>query len=158
LAGAASQRHILTQTFNSPPEKKHHGCLWGCLAAIILIALPAAGLAGYGGWLLYHGLTGDSGTRAVVEALQDNGVAEAVLGRDIRLAGVESRAVAALSGQGVRGVYVLLLVGSKGKGTATVTADLSGTHIHIVRAILIGPHGMRYDLLRQTMRVPEDSI
>lgn len=158
FARAASQRYTLTQPPSPPPERKNRGCLWGCLAALAIVILPAIGLTGYGSWLVYHSITSDAGTRAVVNALQKNGVAEAVLGQDIRLVGIGGHAFATLSGWHEQGVYVLYLEGSKGKGIATVTAGVSFAHVHITSAILVGPHGVHYDLLRKTLTEPENSI
>ena len=141
-----------------PPVRRGHGCLWGCLAVIAVIALPLMTLTGYGTWLFYHSLAGDEGLRRVVDSLKGNGLVLQVLGDDVHIAGIEGSAISGSFGSGDRAIYIVRLEGSKGTGTTTVTAQIFFTHIHVLSLTLVGPDGTHYDLLRHTLTPPQNSI
>ncbi|HEY5347085.1 MAG TPA: cytochrome c oxidase assembly factor Coa1 family protein [Rhizomicrobium sp.] len=146
----------MTETMPSPPEKTHHGFLWGCLGAFAIVVLVVIGTVGYGSWLVYHSMTSDPGLRMAMNTLEKNGLAAQVLGRDIHVVSVDGGSETSVSGE--RGVYILHLKGSKGEGIATVNADLSYTGVHVTAMILTGPDGTHYDLLRHTITPPKNSI
>jgi hypothetical protein len=139
----------------SSPGRTSRGCLWGCLAVLAFIFLPVLLAAGYGAWFFYQGYVRDPVLQGVVQLVQHDGTAEAVLGGNIHLTGIEGSALSYVWG-GESGSYVALLAGSKGEGALHVTARTREGHLIIDSMILDGPHGDHYDLLHHTVR-PGDS-
>jgi hypothetical protein len=133
------------------PIPRRHGCLWGCLAVLAVILLPIALAAGYGAWFWVEGYRRDPVLRGVVELVRHDGMAEQVLGQDIRIEGVEGSALAYAWDQ-ESGAYVVLLAGSKGEGALHVTANRRGGRLNVQSMILDGPGGTHYDLLHHTMQ------
>ena len=141
-----------------PPQRSHasHGCLWGCLAVLAFIFLPVLLAAGYGGWFFYQGYTRDPVLRGVVQLVRRDGMAAAVLGRDIHITGIEGSALSYMWGA-ESGSYVVLLAGSKGQGALHVTARTGGGHLTVDSMILDGPDGGHYDLLHHTTTRPANN-
>jgi hypothetical protein len=144
----------MTVIQQTPPPRRH-GCLWGCLAILAVFLLPVALAAGYGAWFWYEGYRRDPVLREVVELVHHDGTAEQVLGQNIRIEGMEGRALAYVWGQEA-GAYVVQLAGSKGEGTLHVTANRQGGHLNVQSMILDGPDGSHYDLLHHTLQ-PDDN-
>jgi hypothetical protein len=143
----------LTQPIPTP--HRSHGCLWGCLAVLGFFLLPVILVAGYGGWFLYQGYRHDPVLRGVVELVRRDGMAEAVLGQDIRIEGVEGSALTYMW-HSEAGTYILLLRGSKGEGALHVAAHDQSGRLVVDSMILDGPDGGHYDLLHHTA-VPGDN-
>jgi hypothetical protein len=141
----------MTVIQETSPSPRRHGCLWGCFAFLALLSLPFALAAGYGAWFWYAGYAHDPVLRGVVELVRHDAMAEQVLGRDIRIAGVQGSALAYAWGQ-ESGAYVVLLDGSKGEGALHVTANRQGGHLNVQSMILDGPGGGHYDLLHHTVQ------
>jgi hypothetical protein len=138
------------------PQRSHHGCLWGCLAILAFIFLPVLLAVGYSGWFFYQGYTRDPVLRGVVRLVRRDGMAEAALGQDIHITGIEGSALSYMWGA-ESGSYVVLLAGSKGQGALHVTAREQQGRLTVDSMILDGPGGAHYDLLHHTTRQPDNN-
>ena len=128
------------------------GCLKGCLIALLLLLTPLALVGGYGAWFLWQGFRHDPVMIAVGEVVRRDGIAQAVLGSNIHITGVEGNFRSFVPGLGAHGDYVLDVEGSKASGTLAVDADVEGGKVHVNSMILTGPQGERYDLMHHTLR------
>ena len=77
-------------------------------------------------------------------------MARQVLGAGITITGVESNYFSWMPGQ-ANNAYEVTLEGSKGEGRLSVTAHSGGRAPVLDSAILTGPDGRRYDLLKHRM-------
>ena len=148
-------------TVTPSPARSNRGCLWGCLAVLAFFFLPVLLAAGYGAWFFYQGYLSDPVLRGVIALVRQDGMAEAALGENIHITGVEGSALSYMWGQGEAGSYVLELAGSKGDGSLHVTAHSDHGHLNVQSMILDGPGGSHYDLLHhiaQPGSTPTDSI
>ena len=139
---------------SSSPEayapKRGNGCLWGCLIAMLLLSLPFILAGGYGAWFLWDGYKRDPVLRVVGELVRSDGMARQVLGTGITITGVESNYFSWMPGQ-ANNAYEVTLEGSKGEGRLSVTTH-SGLGAPVLdSAILTGPDGRRYDLLKHRL-------
>lgn len=149
---------------SSPPQayaqstKRGHGCLWGCLIAILLLSIPFIMAGGFGAWFLWDGYKRDPVLRVVGELVRENGAARQVLGSNITITGVESNSFSWMPGE-TSNAYEVTLEGSKGEGRLSVTAHTKTGAPVLDSAILTGPDGSRHDLLHATpLRAPDNSI
>ena len=150
---------MTVNTYSAPPRRSH-GCLWGCLAILAFIFLPLLVAAGYSGWFFYQGYSHDPVLRGVVELVRKDGMAEAALGENIHITGVQGSALSYVLGS-ESGSYVVTLAGSKGEGSLHVTAHSDHGHLTVERMMLDAPSGDHYDLLHhniQPAQTPTDSI
>jgi hypothetical protein len=150
-------------TIQQSQPRQTHGCLWGCLAILAFLFLPVLLAVGYSAWFFYEGYRRDPVLRGVVELVRHDGMAEAALGDDIHVTGIEGSALSHMWGEHMRdesgGSYVVDLEGSKGRGTLGVTAVTRNGRLSVQRMFLSGPHGERYDLLHHVAQPgPTDSI
>src|ERR1700742_1280204 len=120
----------------SSPPRSGHGCLWGCLAVLAFFALPVLLAAGYGGWFFYQGYRHDPVLRGVIALVRKDGMAEAALGENIHVTGIEGSALSYMWGSGEAGSYVVLLAGSKGEGSLHVTAKSDKGHLRVESMML----------------------
>jgi hypothetical protein len=153
--------HSSVPPHTSFPNKSGRGCLWGCLAVLAFLFLPLLLALGYGGWFFYQGYAHDPVLRGVVELVRRDGMAEAALGENIHITGVEGSALSYMWGSGEAGSYVVALAGSKGEGRLHLTARSDKGHLTIQNMMLDGPGGSHYDLLHhiaQPGQNPTDSI
>src|SRR3954468_1454488 len=134
-------------TMIAPPPRRGFGCLKGCLLALALIALPVILVGGYGAWFVWQGFRHDPTLIAVGELVRHDGMAQAVLGDDIRITGVAGNAFSFVPGIGSRSAMVVSLTGSKASGTLAVESHTEGGRVRIDAMILSGPNGTRYDLM-----------
>lgn len=129
------------------PTKRGNGCLWGCLIVMLLASLPFILAGGYGAWFLWDGYKRNPVLRVASELVRKDGMARQVLGDGITITGVESNSFSWMPGQ-TDNAYDVTLAGSKGEGRLSVTAH-SGLGAPVLdSAILTGPDGRRYDLLK----------
>ncbi len=49
------------------PPRRGHGCLWGCLVLLIILAIPPTLIGGYGAWFLWQGYRRDPVLRVVAK-------------------------------------------------------------------------------------------
>ena len=131
--------------------RRSNGCLWGCLAVLALIFLPFLIAGGYGAWFLYQGFRHDPVLQTVTVLLRRDGLAHQVLGDDIRVTGVEGNAFSFVPGLGAHSDYEVTLTGDRASGTLAVEANSNHGRVDIKSMILNGPHGGRYDLLRNVV-------
>jgi hypothetical protein len=130
-----------------PPRKGcGSGCLWGCLALIVLVSLPVILAGGFGAWFWTDGYKREPAFRLVAEFVKHDGLAQQVLGPDLVVTGVDSNTFSWMPGLS-RHDYSVTLQGSKGEGHLTVTSHADGGGNKLDSAILTGPDGRRYDLL-----------
>jgi hypothetical protein len=132
----------------SYPPPRRNGCLWGCLIVILLLALPPVLIGGYGTWFLWNGYRHDPVLRLVGELVRQDGMAQQVLGPGAVVTGVQGNVFSWMPGQSRHG-YDVSLQGPKGEGALAVTSHQSGIEgWKLDSAILTGPDGRRYDLLK----------
>src|SRR5882757_3743000 len=118
-----------------PPQKRGNGCLWGCLILLLILCLPPILAGGYGAWFLYDGYKRSPVLRVVGELVREDGMAQQALGFGAVITGVE---------------------GPKGQGHLAVTAHHATFGApKLDSAILTGPDGRRYDLLKH-QQLPDD--
>src|ERR1700761_7523722 len=134
----------MTAIQSSPPPRANRGCLWGCLAVLAFLFLPVLLATVYGGWYFYQGYAHDPVLRGVLALVRKDGMAEAALGENIHITGVEGSALSYMWGSGEAGSYVVLLAGSKGEGSLHVTAKSDKGHLTVENMMLDGPHGSHY--------------
>ena len=71
------------------PSRPGSGCLKGCLFALGIFLTPLMLAGGYGAWYLWQGYRHDPVLVAVRELVRHDGLAQALLGSNIRITGVE---------------------------------------------------------------------
>jgi len=126
------------------PPRRGNGCLWGCLIVILIFSLPVVLTGGYTAWFLMDGYKRNPVLRVAGELVREDGMARQVLGRGATVTGVEGNYFSWMPGLSRNG-YEMSLQGPKGEGHLSVTAH-DGTQLD--SAILTGPDGRRYDLLK----------
>jgi hypothetical protein len=146
------------------PPRRGHGCLWGCLIVILILVIPPLLAAGYGAWYLWHGYRQDPVLRLAGELVREDGMAEQVLGYGAVVTGIEGNIFSWMPGL-ASDSYEVALQGPKGPGHLSVSAHHSGLGpLKLDSAILTGPDGKRYDLLKhqalpgEGQGAPETSI
>lgn len=115
---------------------------------MLIFALPPVLLGGYGAWFLYQGFHQNPVLRVVSELVRDDGLARQVLGPDAVVTGVEGNVFSWMPGK-TSDSYEVVLEGPKGEGHLAVTAHQPGFGTPVLdSAILTGPDGRRYDLIK----------
>jgi hypothetical protein len=127
------------------------GCGWGCLVLILLLAIPV----GWGWWFWDQGYKRDPAFRLAAELIKHDGMVQQVLGPD---PSIDTNDISWMT----RGFthqmdYHLILRGSKGQGFLDVGSHANSAGPHLDSAILTGPDGRRYDLLKHTILPGNDS-
>jgi hypothetical protein len=145
----------------SPPRRGFgSGCLLGCLFALLLASLPFLLAGGFGAWLWTSGYRNDPALRLARELVRSDGLAQQVLGPNITVTGIDSNSFSWMPGAS-RHSYDLALEGARGEGHLAVTAHADAGGAKLDSAILTGPDGRRYDLLKHEILPggrPDDSI
>jgi hypothetical protein len=137
------------------PQKRGNGCLWGCLILMLLLLLPPVLLGGYGAWFLYDGYKRNPVLRVVGELVREDGMAQQAMGHGAVVTGVEGNVFSWVPGM-ASDTYQVTLEGPKGEGHLAVTSHHSGFGSpQLDSAILTGPDGRRYDLLKH-QQLPDD--
>jgi hypothetical protein len=135
----------------APAPRSRHGCLFGCLGALAIVALPVVLVSAYSAWFFYQGFRNDPGLRAVIELVRQDGMAEQVLGENIRITGVDGSALSFVPGIGTHSAYSVALTGSRASGNLAVESEIVRGRAHIETMILTGPDGTHYDLMHHTI-------
>lgn len=138
------------------PQKRGHGCLWGCLIAVLLLSLPFMLAGGYGAWFLASGYKQDPVLRVVGELVREDGMAQQALGHSAVITGMEGNYFSWMPGRSDN-AYEVTLEGPKGQGHLAVTAHSGVGGPRLDSAILTGPDGRRYDLLKHLLLPGDDS-
>ena len=136
------------------------GCMWGCLILLILVSLPVILAGGWGYWFWNEGYKRDPALRLAAELVKSDGLAQQVLGSGIIVRGVESDSFSWMPGMS-RHSYDMLLEGSRARGDLDVSVHTDSAGPHLDSAILTGPDGRRYDLLKHQLlpgKGTDDSI
>lgn len=126
------------------------GCMWGCLVLVILVSLPVVLGAGWGAWMWTEGYKRDPALRLAAELVKSDGLAQQVLGAGITVKGVESDSFSWMPGAS-RHSYDMMLEGARAQGDLEVTVHADAAGPHLDSAILTGPDGRRYDLLKHQL-------
>ena len=138
-----------------PPQKRGNGCLWGCLILVLLLFIPPVLLGGYGAWFLVDGYKRNPVLRVVGELVREDGMAQQAMGYGAVVTGVEGNVFSWVPGM-ASDTYQVTLEGPKGEGHLAVTSHHSGFGPpKLDSAILTGPDGRRYDLLKH-QQLPDD--
>jgi hypothetical protein len=130
-----------------PPRRRSGGCLWGCLAVVLVVLLVVGGLFGFSAWFLHRNIENDSRLQTIMAIVRDDPRAQAILGRDIRIESVDSRTFAMGTGIGKTASYTLRLAGSRGEGTLEVSLDLDHAQPKVTSMVLTGSDGHPYYLV-----------
>ena len=134
-----------------PPRRGFgSGCLLGCLFALFLASLPFLLAGGFGAWLWTSGYSRDPALRLARELVRSDGLTQQVLGPNIAVTGIDSNSFSWMPGAS-RHSYDLALEGARGEGHLAVTAHADTSGPHLDSAILTGPDGRRYDLLKHQL-------
>lgn len=138
-----------------PPQQRRNGCLWGCLILLLIFLLPPVLLGGYGAWFLYDGFRHNPVLRLAADLVRRDGMAQQVLGTGAVVIGVDGNVFSWVPGMSSDS-FAVTLEGPKGEGHLAVRAHHStfGTPVLDI-AILTGPDGRRYDLLKHR-QLPDD--
>ncbi|MBV9548167.1 MAG: hypothetical protein JO256_00660 [Alphaproteobacteria bacterium] len=131
---------------------RSHGCLWGCLAVLLLLSLPVI----FAGWYGWSGFRQSPAMRAAVEMVENDALAGRVLGRPITVIGVEGHGFDFSFGRRARTSYVLHVQGPRGEGYLDVTSHVEGGRARIDTLKLTGPDGHDYDLLHHAPLPSDD--
>ncbi|HWA68481.1 MAG TPA: hypothetical protein VG821_01445 [Rhizomicrobium sp.] len=129
------------------PPRRSNGCLWGCLIVILILMLPVVVTGGYAAWFVTQGYRHNPVLRVVGELVRRDGMAQQVLGYGAAVTGVEGNYFSWMPGMSRNG-YDVTLEGPKGQGHLAVTAHEGRAGPKLDSAILTGPDGRRYDLLK----------
>jgi hypothetical protein len=142
----------------APPPRRSHGCLWGCLALALLLAVAAGGAFWWGNWYLTQGVKADPLLQKAMNVVRMSGTARDVLGDNIQIESVVSEHFVSTLGKGRTATYTATLKGTKSEATLHATLHSDGTGMKIVSIILTGPDGTRYNLTEDTQSPPPKSI
>ena len=140
-----------------PVPRRSHGCLWGCLGSLAVVAAIAGGLIVYGGWFFAQGYKSDRNLDTAMAALRTNPVAHAVLGDGIAIESMESETFSAVTGKGKTVSYTVKLRGNRAEGQLHVMLHYAGGDMKIVSMVLTGPDNERYNLTASQTQ-PSSSI
>jgi len=138
-------------TLAAPPPQyppRRNGCLTGCLIVLLIVTVPPLLAAGYGAWYLWEGYRHNPAYRLAVDLTRHDGMAQQVLGEDPVITGVEGNVFSWMPGL-ASDSYDVALEGPKGEGHLAITEHHSEFGAPVLdSAILTGPDGRRYDLMK----------
>jgi hypothetical protein len=127
---------------------RRNGCLMGCLVLVLIVTVPPILAAGYGAWYLWEGYRHNPAYRLAADLVRRDGMAQEVLGPGPVIAGVEGNVFSWMPGI-ASDRYVVILEGPKGEGRLAITEHHSEfSPPQLDSAILTGPDGRHYDLLK----------
>jgi hypothetical protein len=130
------------------PPPRRNGCLTGCLIVLAIVTVPPLLAAGYGAWYFWQGWRHNPAYRLAAELVRHDGMAQQVLGTDPVITGVEGNIFSWMPGL-AQDSYDVVLEGPKGEGHLAITEHHSTFHAPVLdSAILTGPDGRRYDLMK----------
>ena len=138
----------------APPRRRSGGCLWGCLAVVLILVIGLGGFFGYSAWVLHKSFDNDSRIQTIMAIVRHDARAEAVLGRNIKIIEVESHTFAMTTKTGKTASYTLRLIGSSGEGVLEVNLDLNGRKANVTLMILTGSDGHPHTLVGKEPESP----
>jgi hypothetical protein len=112
----------------------------------------------YSGWWLFSGFKNDPELHAVMETVNGDRIARAVLGDNIEITSLASSSVNSDTTTGTHASYVARVKGTKAEGTLAITIDTVSGHTHVTSVVLTGPDGSTYDLTTSQSMPPPGSI
>jgi len=140
-----------------PPPRARNGCLMGCLILVLIVTVPPLLAAGYGAWYLWEGWRHNPAYRLAAELVRRDGMAQQILGPDPVITGVDGNVFSWMPGL-ASDRYDMTLEGPKGQGRLSITEHHSEfAPPTLDGAILTGPDGRRYDLLKHK-ELPADGF
>lgn len=128
--------------------RRGNGCIYGCLAVLLIAALPVVLAAGYGSWFLYRGLNDDPVVQLARDLVVRDGITSQVLGAPVHITGIRGNAWSWVPGASATSTYVLTLSGAHADGTLEIRSHAGSGGPTLDSATLTVPGGLRYDLLR----------
>jgi hypothetical protein len=131
----------------APPARRHNGCLWGCIGTAITAVVIVVAVFSYGGWYFYKVFSADARIQTVLEFVQHDARAAAILGRNIKVLEVEMHTFDYSTGRGGTATYVLKVAGSTGQGELKADLDISGEVVKIKLLILTDKSGQAHYLI-----------
>jgi hypothetical protein len=139
-----------------PPRAGGHGCLWGCLIAVLIVAAALIAGFSYLGWFWTSGFKNDAALHSVVADLNANQTARSVLGDGIAVDGVSTFSIESnLSGK--HESFVATVKGSKASGQIATEVNVERGKTTIVVLTLTGPDGRKYNLSGASQQAPHDT-
>jgi hypothetical protein len=142
------------------PPRRSHGCLFSCLALVVIAILAFGGAFLYGSWNLFQGFKNDPKLEQAMVVVRADHTAQEVLGDHIEVESLESETFTSTTGAGTSSTYTAMLKGTKGEGQLHVTFHTpKGKQRTIVAIVLTAPDGSRYNLTNKSVSgAPQDSI
>ena len=138
----------------APPRRRSGGCLWGCLGLVLILVVGFGGIVGFSAWFLHKGFENDSRLQTIMNIVHNDARAEAVLGRNIHIVGVESHTFVMATGAGKTASYTLRLAGSQGEGVLEVDLDLNHGNTKVTLMVLTGSDGHPHTLVGKEPESP----
>jgi len=132
---------------NLPPPRRSHGCLWGCLLTLIALAAIVVAVFSFGAWHFYKLFGDNPHIQIVLDKLQSDTEAEAILGRHIKVLSVETYTFNESTGRNGIETFVLKVTGSAGEGDVKADLDISGDKVKITLLVLTGKDGQAHYLV-----------
>jgi cytochrome oxidase complex assembly protein 1 len=140
-----------------PPARSGHGCLWGCLIAVLIVAAMLVVGVGYMGWFFVNGFKDDATLKTVMVRVNADQTARAVLGDDIKVEGISSVNINDTLATGKHADYVVTVKGTKATGTLAADVEVVHGKTTIEMLVLTGPDGHRYDLSGASQTAPPNN-
>jgi hypothetical protein len=144
----------MNPSYEEVPPRRRSGCLWGCLAVVLILVVGLGGFFGYSAWFLHKTFDSDSRLQTIMAIVHNDARAAAVLGRNIHIVEVESRTFAMGTGIGKSASYTLRLIGSDGEGVLKVDLDLSDGKTKVTLMVLTGSDGHPHTLVGKEPESP----
>ena len=143
----------------APKSRFGAGFFWGCLTPLLVIAALAIAAILFSYYYFERGYTDDPGIQTMMTALNENPLAQELLGGDIEIAGLQSAARSALAGHGLIETYTLGVKGRKSAGF--LRGQLEGgdeDDLELESLKLLMPDGRIYDLKTPSTAIPPGSV
>jgi hypothetical protein len=139
---------MTTASPTPPAPRRSHGCLMGCLILVMIVTVPPLLAAGYGAWYIWEGYRHNPAYRLAADLVRRDGMTQEILGPDPVITGVAGNVFSWMPGL-ASDSYDVILEGPKGEGQLAIIEHHSGFGApQLDSAILTGPDGRRYDLLK----------
>ena len=129
------------------PPQPHHGCLWGCVGALIAAVVLVVAVFGFGAWHFYKVFGNDARIQTVMEAVRKSDEAVMVLGRNIKVLEVETQTFDYATGRGGTATLVLKVAGSNGEGEVKADLDITGRAATVKLLVLTDSEGHAHYLI-----------
>lgn len=124
---------------------------------ILIITVPPVLAAAYGAWYLWEGYRHNPAYQLALDLVREDGLAQQVLGPGAQIIGIDGNVFSWVPGL-ASDRYELTLEGPKGEGHLTISEHHSPFQPpKLDSAILSGPDGRRYDLLKDEELPTDDT-